>query len=93
MRVTTRLVYNHLIRNGMSAVLSNGHLSTKDRIKNLSIFTTQENIMVTTNILARGVNLSDVGVVINYDLPVGKMGNINETVYIHRAGRTGRMGK
>jgi len=44
-------------------------------------------ILLATDIAARGIDVSDVDFVINFDLPV------NSEYYIHRIGRTGRAGK
>lgn len=44
-------------------------------------------IIVATDIAARGIDIKDLGVVINFDLP-----DVPET-YVHRIGRTGRAGK
>jgi len=44
-------------------------------------------VLVTTNLLARGIDVSQINIVINYDFP-----RDHET-YIHRIGRTGRHGK
>lgn len=44
-------------------------------------------ILVCTNVVARGIDIENVAHVINYNAP----GNITE--YIHRVGRTGRAGK
>uniref|UniRef100_A0A8R1HLI8 RNA helicase n=1 Tax=Caenorhabditis japonica TaxID=281687 RepID=A0A8R1HLI8_CAEJA len=43
-------------------------------------------VLVCTELLGRGLDLSDVGLVINYDLPTSIVS------YIHRVGRTGRAG-
>ena len=43
--------------------------------------------MVATDIAARGIDISDLGHVINYSLPE------DPAVYLHRVGRTGRIGK
>lgn len=45
------------------------------------------NVIIATDIAARGIDINDLGRVINYDLP-----DVAET-YIHRIGRTGRAGK
>jgi len=44
-------------------------------------------ILVATDIAARGIDVSDVDTVINYDIPM------NSEYYVHRIGRTGRAGK
>ena len=44
-------------------------------------------ILLTTDLLARGIDIPQVNLVVNYDLP------INKETYIHRIGRCGRFGK
>jgi superfamily II DNA/RNA helicase len=44
-------------------------------------------ILLTTDLMARGIDVPSISLVINYDLPVDK------SQYIHRIGRTGRYGK
>ena len=43
--------------------------------------------MVATDVIARGIDVQQVSLVINYDLPKDK------EVYIHRIGRSGRFGR
>lgn len=43
--------------------------------------------MLATDVAARGLDISDVNMVINFDLPT------NITDYVHRIGRTGRANK
>ncbi|EQC30660.1 hypothetical protein SDRG_11715 [Saprolegnia diclina VS20] len=47
------------------------------------------NLLFATDVAARGLDVKDVGVVINYDMPNGQNG-IED--YVHRIGRTGRAG-
>ncbi|OIW28935.1 ATP-dependent RNA helicase DBP5 [Coniochaeta ligniaria NRRL 30616] len=52
-------------------------------------------VLITTNVLARGIDVSSVSMVINYDIPMKGPGDRepdNET-YLHRIGRTGRFGR
>lgn len=44
-------------------------------------------VLITTDLLARGIDVQQVSVVINYDLP------LNRENYIHRIGRSGRFGR
>merc|ERR1712231_49287 len=46
-------------------------------------------MLVATDVAARGLDVKDVGVVVNYDMPIGV--NAVED-YVHRIGRTGRAG-
>lgn len=43
--------------------------------------------------LLSGIDVEQVSVVINFDLPVDKDGNPDNETYLHRIGRTGRFGK
>jgi len=44
-------------------------------------------VLITTDLLSRGIDVQQVSLVINYDLPVSKES------YIHRIGRSGRFGR
>jgi len=48
---------------------------------------TEYRVLITTDIWARGLDVSQISLVINYDIPS------NREVYIHRIGRSGRFGK
>jgi len=49
--------------------------------------TSKLNILVATDVAARGIDVEDIEVVFNYDIPA------DEEYYVHRIGRTGRAGK
>ncbi len=64
-----------------------GNKSQNARQKALSDFKNSDiRVLVATDIAARGIDVDDLGFVINYELP-----NIPES-YVHRIGRTGRAG-
>lgn len=64
------------------------NLSLAQRRKSLDGFKTGEyRILVATDIAARGIDVTNIELVINYDLP----DNLDD--YVHRVGRTGRAGK
>lgn len=74
-----------LKKSGFSAVSLQGNLSQNQRRKAMEGFRNGSfKILVATDIAARGIDVSGVSHVINYDLP-----DTVET-YIHRTGRTGR---
>ncbi len=77
------------IRNmGHTATEIHGNRSQAQRQTALSGFTKGKfRIMVATDIAARGIDVSDISLVINFDLPD------NSEDYVHRIGRTGRAGK
>ncbi len=73
---------------GYSAVALHGDLEQRDRDQVLVQFSNQScAILVATDVAARGLDISDLAAVINYDLPR------DPENYIHRIGRTGRAGK
>ena len=50
-------------------------------------------VIVATNAIARGVDVSQVTLVINFDLPLTPDKRPDYEVYLHRIGRTGRFGR
>lgn len=52
-------------------------------------------ILITTNVLARGIDVQSVSMVINYDIPMKGMADAEPDyeTYLHRIGRTGRFGR
>jgi len=87
-RDDTELVTAVLNRNGFDAELLNGDLPQKERERVMNRIKRGEvAFMVATDLAARGIDISDLGHVINYSLPE------DAAVYLHRVGRTGRIGK
>jgi ATP-dependent RNA helicase RhlE len=77
-----------LLKNGFKVETLHGEKSQNLRQNALSKFKNNEvNILIATDVASRGIDIEDLDVVINFDLP-----NISET-YVHRIGRTGRAGK
>lgn len=77
-----------LARAGISAAAIHGDRSQAQRERALAAFRNGKvDVLVATDVLARGIDISDVRYVINFDVP-------EEPVdYIHRIGRTGRAGE
>ena len=81
-----RLV-EYLEKQGISAMAIHGNKSQSARTKALSEFKTGDlQVLVATDIAARGIDIDMLPHVVNYELP-----NVPED-YVHRIGRTGRAG-
>ncbi len=77
-----------LIKRGFKAESIHGDKNHSRRQRAMGMFKKNEvNILVATDVAARGLDIADVSHVINYDLPATYQD------YIHRIGRTGRAGK
>jgi ATP-dependent RNA helicase DDX19/DBP5 len=50
-------------------------------------------VLIATNVLARGIDILQVSLVINFDIPVDGEGRPDPETYLHRIGRTGRFGR
>ncbi|MCL2808017.1 MAG: DEAD/DEAH box helicase [Coriobacteriia bacterium] len=75
-------------RNHIKCQAIHGDRNQSQRTRALKDFTCGRiNILVTTDVMARGIHVDNIDAVINYDTPV------SPEDYIHRIGRTGRAGK
>lgn len=78
----------YLQKRGIDAAAIHGNKTQKAREKALNDFKQKNiSILVATDIAARGIDIAQLPVVINYEIP-----NVAET-YVHRIGRTGRAGE
>ena len=84
-RVRAERVSKALERGDIKSATIHGEKDQKDRTDVMNRFKQGEmNILIATDVSARGIDIADVHYVINYDLPE-KSEN-----YVHRVGRTGR---
>lgn len=91
-RNAAKEIFNKL--DGLSIELLTGDSQMDDRIMAYGRFKNGlKQILVTTDIVGRGIDIPSVGVVINFDFPVGPDGSINTKQYVYRVGRTGRFGR
>lgn len=87
-RRETMEVANKLMYDGYNADVLNGDLSQGQRDEVMNKFRQKQiQILVATDVAARGLDVDDLTHVINYNLPD------DPEVYVHRSGRTGRAGK
>lgn len=80
------VLYYILQSQGYDATVIHGDLTQAQREKALSEFRKYTQFMIATNVAARGLDITDVSDIINFDTPD------DPNVYIHRVGRSARMG-
>lgn len=77
-----------LVAKGFRAAGLHGDMKQQSRTQVLNAFRSGRlNILIATDVAARGIDVDDVDAVFNYDIPQ------DNEYYIHRIGRTGRAGK
>ena len=87
-KYAAELVATKLYNAGMNAVPFHGELSQGNRTQTLADFKAKKwQVVVATDIAARGIDIANLAAVVNYDLPRSSVD------YIHRIGRTGRAGE
>jgi len=87
-RRETKEVSEKLMQDGYNADAIHGELSQQQRDHVMGRFRKKTlQILVATDVAARGIDINDLTHVINYNLPD------DIEIYIHRSGRTGRAGK
>ncbi|CAI1493402.1 Superfamily II DNA and RNA helicase [Thermococcus nautili] len=87
-KVETRELAERLRKDGFRAEALNGDMSQPSRERTFGRFKRgKTEILVATDVAARGLDVPEISHVVNYSIPM------NAEQYIHRIGRTGRMGK
>lgn len=77
-----------LVSKGLRAAGLHGDMKQSARLRTLDAFRSGRiNILIATDVAARGIDVENVDAVFNYDIPK------DSEYYIHRIGRTGRAGK
>ena len=75
-----------LIKRGDSAIDIQGDLEQIEREESIIAFSNgSKRVLVATDVASRGIDIKDIDIVVNYNLPW------DEELYIHRIGRTGRL--
>ena len=86
-KIRTRNVAKTLYKAGQKVVAIEGDMSQHKREESMQKFKRSKvDILVATDVAARGIDVPEVALVINYDIPNQDM------VYFHRIGRTARAG-
>lgn len=91
---TANLLYGKLRQEGHQVSILHGDLQSQERDRLIDDFREgRSKVLITTNVLARGIDIPTVSMVVNYDLPTLQNGQADPSTYIHRIGRTGRFGR
>lgn len=81
-------LYESMIRDGFSVCCIHSGMSRLEREKAFFDFRTgQFRVLISSNVTARGIDVQQVGTVLNFDVPV------DVHTYLHRIGRSGRWGR
>lgn len=89
-------IQRRMVADGHKVSALHAAFDGSERDNLLSKFRNGENkVLITTNVLARGIDVSSVSMVINYDIPMKGRGDTepDAETYLHRIGRTGRFGR
>jgi ATP-dependent RNA helicase DeaD len=87
-KIMVDILTRRLIEQGLNACAIHGDMRQGARTQVMSGFKSGKvNLLVATDVAARGIDASDVEIIINYDIPE------DVDYYVHRIGRTGRAGK
>ena len=87
-RNSTQVVAEHLIQRGIIASALNGDIAQNQRERTVGqLKSGRINVVVATDVAARGLDVERISHVINYDFPH------DTEAYVHRIGRTGRAGR
>lgn len=93
-RKSVKWLSKKLANDGHAVAMLTGELDIEQRLAILNRFRDgKEKVLISTNIAARGIDVEQVTIVINFDLPVDEMSRPDYETYLHRIGRTGRFGK
>uniref|UniRef100_A0A672NSG0 RNA helicase n=1 Tax=Sinocyclocheilus grahami TaxID=75366 RepID=A0A672NSG0_SINGR len=101
-RKTANWLAGQLSKEGHQVALLSGEMAVEQRAAVIERFRDgKEKVLITTNVLFIPfssvckfcIDVEQVSVVINFDLPLDKDGNPDNETYLHRIGRTGRFGK
>lgn len=83
----SEFVHRFLEARGLDAIVMHGGLTQSRRESSLRAFKEHAKFLISTNLAARGLDIPDISDIINFDAPD------DPRVYVHRVGRSARMGK
>ena len=94
-------IHKMLVKAKYGSNIMHSKMDKEERDKTMEQFRNQTiNVLITTNLVARGIDVPECQLVVNYDVPTKRIENQggksavvgDPEVYLHRIGRTGRFG-
>ncbi|KAK9472720.1 P-loop containing nucleoside triphosphate hydrolase protein [Dipodascopsis tothii] len=93
-RATADEITRRMMADGHTVSVLHGAFEGKERDRLIDDFRFgRSKVLITTNVLARGIDIATVSMVVNYDIPTDENGRADPETYLHRIGRTGRFGR
>lgn len=94
-RDTANVLYKRMSNSGHKVSVLHGDLTAGERDRLIDEFREgKSKVLITTNVLSRGIDVPAVNMVVNFDLPtIPPRGEPDYATYLHRIGRTGRFGR
>ena len=83
----SEFVHRFLMQQKLDAIVMHGGLSQAQRERALHEFKVHSRFLISTNLASRGLDIPDITDIINFDAPE------DPHIYVHRVGRSARMGK
>ncbi|KAG8932828.1 RNA helicase required for poly(A+) mRNA export [Tulasnella sp. 419] len=93
-RETADVISRRMIDEGHQVCALHGAKDALERDQTIDAFREGKyKVLITTNVVARGIDILQVNMVVNYDLPMTMDNKVDVETYLHRIGRTGRFGR
>ncbi|CAH8533569.1 unnamed protein product [Dicrocoelium dendriticum] len=93
-RIEAAWLEGRLTQDGHKVSLLSGELEVNDRETVIQQFREARcRVLITTNLCARGLDIPQVNLIVNWNMPVTRDGSADCDTYLHRIGRSGRFGK
>ncbi|KAJ2743601.1 RNA helicase required for poly(A+) mRNA export, partial [Coemansia pectinata] len=93
-RDTAERISQQMTKEGHAIVFLHGQMDGSERDRVMDDFRKGDiKVLITTNVIARGIDIQQVNLVINYDIPLDGNNRPDPETYLHRIGRTGRFGR
>lgn len=93
-KATADDLYKKLSAEGHKVSVLHGNLDNSERDRLMDEFRDgKSKVLITTNVIARGIDIPSVTMVVNFDVPLDGQGRPDPSTYLHRIGRTGRFGR